>query len=169
MSPPETKYFQEKWLQGNNRAKNWTTMWEWCRLCLENKWVSLCFLWFARVKPCASFVPWARLLRCATNWVCSMRSRGQTDRRTATARRMATIRLPEVHRLDYAQPQRCSRSLAGCVTDTCLENLLDYPAVLGPCWLLGSPLCSHFRGSKGIIAGNCFSSCRAACWTTKGT
>lgn len=88
---------------------------------------SLCFLWFARVKPCASFVPWARLLRFVTNWVCSTRSIVQTDRRTAAARRTATIRLPEVQRLNRMQPQQCSRP----VIDTCLKNLFDYPTMLG--------------------------------------
>lgn len=50
----------------------------------------------ARVKPCVSFGPSARLSRFVTNWVCSTRSRAPTDRRTAAARRTPAIRLSQV-------------------------------------------------------------------------
>lgn len=51
-----------------------------------------------RVRPCVLCGQWARRSRFVINWVCSTRSRTQTDRRTATARRTATTPLSQVHK-----------------------------------------------------------------------
>lgn len=82
-----------------------------------------------RARPCALFGQSARHLRFVINWVCSIHSRMQRDRKTATVKKKATIPLSKVHKhtVQHALEHLCFSLLYFCAP---LQLCKDYVYIL---------------------------------------
>lgn len=140
-----TNYFQEKRLQGINAAKNWRTAWEWCRLCSENKWVSL-FAFFDL--PESSH---AHRSHCGPGiWGLSQ---AESAARTAERRRTGGRKERQgfvCQRYRDSSARKCSGRLLALLCDGCRFGkhvLLLIQQCWALSWLLASPL-QRIQGRK---------------------